>query len=648
MPCAPPSKKSMNPATIFSTLFVDELTRLPLSGVVVCPGSRSTPLAVAFSRQQALPVYVHLDERSAAFFALGLALESGLPAAVLTTSGTAAAELHPAVLEADRAAVPLLLLTADRPPELRDSGANQTADQVKLYAAAVRWYAELPLPQPNPSERLLRHLRATADRAVAAALGLHGTPGPVHLNFPFRKPLEPQGDDAGLFPPQQKALHHAKALQQFNAHPPSPYPPASPLPSPGGRGKGGAPRSARRGGKGEGEKSKVSDKPQTQIALAPRAPTPAELDALAALMRNHRRGLILAGTHAAPSPATATRLLRLAAVTGYPLLADALSGVRFHPEIPTTAANQAEIIAGHPLFLAAGLPHVLPPEVVLLFGAAPVSNATLAFLENLPPETVVAAISPYPRWPDPAFRLAHWLVADPDLALEGLLAALPQSLPADAGWRQAWRQAEEATRRAIAAAPLTEGKLLDAIVAALPPAARLFVGNSLPVRHLDEYAQPAAKAVRVFANRGLSGIDGVVSSAAGVAAASRQPTVLVLGDLSMLHDLGGLLAVPRFGLRDFQIVVLNNDGGGIFQRLPIAKHEPPFTEMFRTPHGLNFAPAAAMYGLAYRAVEDPRRLPGVLQSAIGRREAHLIEVRTDAQAHHRARQRLLAALRGMG
>ena len=285
---------------------------------------------------------------------------------------------------------------------------------------------------------------------------------------------------------------------------------------------------------------------------------------------------------------------------------------------------------------------------MLLFGAAPVSNATLAFLEDLPPETTVAAISPHPRWPDPAFRLAHWLVADPDLTLEGLLAALPQSLPADAGWRQAWRQAEEATRRAIAAAPLTEGKLLDAIVAALPPAARLFVGNSLPVRHLDEYARPAAKAVRVFANRGLSGIDGVVSSAAGVAAASRQPTVLVLGDLSMLHDLGGLLAVPRFRLRDFQIVVLNNDGGGIFQRLPIAEHEPPFTEMFRTPHGLNFAPAAAMYGLGYRAVEDPRRLPGVLQSAIGRREAHLIEVHTDAQAHHRARQRLLAALRGMG
>ena len=576
----------MNPTTLFAEIFANELASLPLSGVVVCPGSRSTPLAMAISHQPRPQVYVHLDERSAGFFALGLALESGQPAAVITTSGTAAAELHPALLEADRAAVPLILLTADRPPELRDSGANQTADQVKLYGSAVRWYAEMPLPEQNPSERLLRHLRATADRAVAAALGLHGPPGPAHLNFPFRKPLEPEGNESDFL-----------AAAQTKA-------------------------------------------PHTEIAVAPRIPTTAELEPLAALVRNHRRGLVIAGTKAALSQKTAALLQQFAAAAGYPILADALSGVRFTPH----RSNSAEIISAHPLFLAAGLPKAPPPEVVFLFGAASVSNATLAFVENLPPETKVVAVSPHSRWNDPAFRISHWLVASPDAALEGLLGLIP-SLPADENWVQAWQEAEDAARRAIADAPLTEGKLLAEIVEALPPEARLFVGNSLPVRHLDEYAPTTEKPLRVFANRGLSGIDGVVSSAAGVAAASGKPTVLVIGDLAMLHDIGGLIAVARFGLKNFQIVVLNNDGGGIFRRLPIAEHEPPFTEMFRTPHGLNFAPAAAMYGLTYQALDDPRQLPGTLRAAISRHSAHLIEVQTDAEAHHEARQRLLARLR---
>ncbi|NPA92686.1 MAG: 2-succinyl-5-enolpyruvyl-6-hydroxy-3-cyclohexene-1-carboxylic-acid synthase, partial [Chloroflexi bacterium] len=424
----------MNPATLFASLFVDELTRTPLSGVVVCPGSRSTPLAVAFSRQNRVPVYVHLDERSAAFFALGLALESGQPAAVVTTSGTAVANLHPAVLEADRAGVPLLLLTADRPPELRDSGANQTADQVKLYGSAVRWYLELPLPEQNPSNRTLRQIRAVADRAVAVALGLHGKPGPVHLNFPFRKPLEPTTDDPA-------ALQHA--LQSTSAI-----------------------RSA-------AERPSLESHPFTAITASPATPTHSQTTALADLIRAHPRGLIVAGPKAATNEATAAQLHALAQITGYPLLADVLSGVRFanfSPSQPASgghprpslrqgakgAGERGEIIATYPHFLAAGLPTVAPPEVVLRFGAAPTSNALLAYLENLPLETETIAITPHAAWPDPGFRLTQWLIADTNAALAALLDALAQQPPQpDRAWQHAWIQAEQITRGLMQEAPLT-------------------------------------------------------------------------------------------------------------------------------------------------------------------------------------------------
>ncbi len=598
----------MNPAILFAEIFVDELTRLPLSGVVICPGSRSTPLTVAFSRQHALPVYMHLDERAAAYFALGLALETGRPAAVVTTSGTATANLHPAVLEADRALVPLLLLTADRPPELRDSGANQTTDQVKLYGQAVRWYAEMPLPESSPSSRLLRAVRATADRAVAAAQGITGRPGPVHLNFPFRKPLEPEGNESALLADgvPTSTLSPARELAIRN-----------PL----------------------GAKGRAQKQPLVALSAAPRQPTPPQIEALAALVRAHRRGVILAGPKAAPTPEIAALLRHFATAAGYPLLADALSGVRFG-----AASHAPLVLGGQALFLAAGLPHTPPPEVVFLFGAPPVSNAPLAFLANLPPETQVVAITPHAAWPDPAFRLAHWLLADLEPTLQALTVALEPSPPTDEGWLAAWQAAERTTREVVAAAPRTEGRLLADLVRALPAEARLFAGNSLPVRHLDEYAPPTETPLRVFANRGLSGIDGVVSSAAGVAAASQRPTVLVLGDLSLLHDLGGLFAVRRFGLNHLQIVVLNNDGGGIFQRLPIAQHEPPFTAMFRTPHGLTFEHAAALYGLNYRRLEATD-LTDALRSALRSGQPHLLEVPTDVQAHETARQRLLARLR---
>ena len=583
---------AMNPSTLFATVFVDELTRLPLSGVVVCPGSRSTPLTVAFHRQTTLPVYVHLDERSAAFFALGLALETGQPAVVVTTSGTAAANLHPAVMEADRAGVPLLLLTADRPPELRESGANQTTDQVKLFGRAVRWYLELPLPEQDPPARVLRHLRAVADRAVAAAQGLHGKPGPVHLNFPFRKPLEPDREERNGS--SQLAIRNT---------------------------------------------AKKSTSPLTTVIRAPNRLDKQEINALAELVRSHPRGLIVAGPGAAPDAATAALLHSLSQVTGYPLLANALSGVRFTPSpLPPL------VLATYPHFLAAGLPAAAAPDLVLRFGAAPTANPLLHYLENLPPKTETIAFSPAPSWPDPGFRLTQWLVADVQDTLTALTDALVHQPPQpSSAWQNAWAQAERATRELMQEAPLTEGPLVAAVATALPAHARLVVGNSLPVRHLDEYAPPTSQPLRVFANRGVSGIDGVVSTAAGVAAASGQPTVLVIGDLSLLHDIGGLLAVSRFNLQNFHIVVLNNNGGGIFARLPIAQHEPPFTTMFRMPHGLNFAPAAEMYGLRYQRV-TPQELVTTLASALAKATPHLIEVPTDAQEHEAERQKLIARL----
>ena len=607
-----------NRNALWATALVDELVAAGVNAVVVSPGSRSTPLTMAAARNDDCRVFSQLDERSAAYFALGRARRTGQVTPLICTSGTAAANYHPAVMEANNARVPLLALTADRPPELRDSGANQTADQEKLYGDAVRFYKDLPEPAPN--ERALRSLRTTVSRAVATSEGADS--GPVHLNVPFKKPLEPTrvaGDVPTDLDPSAEVGRDG------------PY-----------------------------------------VDVTPGAPEPGddELRLLANELSDVNRGLIVAGP-ADPPGLDAESITALSHATGFPIVADPLSGVRFggHTRV-------APVIGAYDAYLSDELAGTLAtgesverdssdwdhPEAVLRLGASPTSKRLRKYLAGTDADQY--QVDPAGRWREAEFAATDLVVAEPSRLCARLSRLV--SGGGDPGWREQWERADRIARRLhrrdaeptddVSKSPaFQEGDALRAVADALPDPATLFVSNSMPVRDLDRFVSPSTKSVTALGNRGVSGIDGIVSSALGAGSATNDDLTLVIGDLALYHDTNGLLAIDRCDV-DVTLVVINNDGGGIFHALPIEEFEPEFTESFKTPHGIDFEPMADLHGLEYVRL-DAR--PGAVDAAGGpdamvddltaahnrARDAngsHLIEVRTDAEASHRARERLEA------
>jgi 2-succinyl-5-enolpyruvyl-6-hydroxy-3-cyclohexene-1-carboxylate synthase len=575
-----------NRNVLWGRALVDELARAGVESVVVSPGSRSTPLVTAVAERDDLTAYSVLDERSAAYFALGRARRSGEVTPLICTSGTAAANYHPAVVEADRGRVPLLLLTADRPPELRDSGANQTVDQEKLYGDAVRWYADLP--EPEADERKLRSLRTTAARALAAATG---TPaGPVHLNCRFRKPLEPT-PVAGDAPAD-----------------------LDPLATTG----------------------RDDDRPfVTTTAGTPgldRADLRPLVDALSV-----ERGLLVAGPTDPPGvdPEAVTAL---AHATGFPILADPLSGLRFggHTRVTTT-------VGGYDGYLDPRVTDDWPdPEVVVRTGASPTSKRLRRYLARSGARQFV--VDPAGGWREAEFRASDLVVADPS-RLAARLAELVGG-PNASAWRERWADAERGHRETVTdatgdgAGGYFEGAILADVTDLAPEPSTLVVSNSNPIRDADRYATPATANYTVLGNRGASGIDGVVSTGLGAGSATTDHLTLVVGDLAYYHDGNGLLSALRCGV-DATMVLINNDGGGIFHRLPIESFDPPFTESFKTPHGLDFGPTADLYDVTHTAVDDREAFRSAYADSVGREGTDVIEVRTDAEASQRTRERLV-------
>ncbi|GGJ09890.1 2-succinyl-5-enolpyruvyl-6-hydroxy-3-cyclohexene-1-carboxylate synthase [Alicyclobacillus cellulosilyticus] len=553
--------------------FVAALYQSGVRDVCISPGSRSTPLVVSFARHGGYRIWTLLDERSAGFFALGLARASGRPVALLCTSGTAAGNYLPALMEAWADGVPLVVLTADRPPELYATGSNQTADQRKLYGRYVK--LDFDMPVPDGGEMLRRHARATAWRAVAAAQSY--PPGPVHINWPFREPLLPP--------------HHAAA--------------------------------------GDGARNGVPEAADGRGGLAawwgPQpVPPEAAVAHVARLVAASRRPLIVCGPQ--DDPLLPPALLRLAAAAGAPVLADPLSQVR------SFAGRDEHVICHYDVWLrAARWRERLAPDLVLRVGAAPVSKVLAESLAAWPARQVV--IDPVLPWRDPWFVATDVVTAHPVSTIAEVAAALP---PAASAWWRRWRRVDEAARAAVRAALATsgsriafEGRLYAELADWLPDGAVLFVGNSMPVRHLDAYFAPRAVGLRVLANRGVSGIDGVVSSAAGVAAAGVGPVVLVIGDVSFYHDLGALHAVVRHGL-SLVVVLVNNRGGGIFSFLPQRAHPDTFS-FFRTEHDVSFAHAVAAYGGRYARVEDWAALRRQMEHDLAAGGLSVIEIPTDAE-----------------
>jgi 2-succinyl-5-enolpyruvyl-6-hydroxy-3-cyclohexene-1-carboxylate synthase len=559
--------------------FVDELARCGMRAACTSPGSRCAPLVLTLAREERLDCYSHVDERCAGFFALGLAKASGLPVAVTCTSGTAAAELLPAAIEAHEARIPLLILTADRPPELRENGAGQAIDQLKIFGSAAKWFFEVGTHEANPER--LPWIRTLACRAYATAL--EGRPGVVHLNFPLREPLVTD----------------------------------EPLPADGSGRADGVPYVRRR---------------RLVRSTGSQSGVEGDLETLGGLLGTPRRGVVVAGRDErilgdwSPGEGAAT----FATAAGWPLLADPLSRARRGP----AAIAHYDALLRDANFLA-----TLEPDVVLRLGDLPVSKPLRTWLASLTHVPQIA-LDPEAAWQDPASVVSHSLAIDPATTLEPLAEGL---VPAEEDWLEQWSSGDERAAEAIRGT-LAESGLSEPIVASelgvlLPQEATLFVASSMPVREIETFWPVREDPPRVLCNRGANGIDGIVSSAFGAAAANEGPVVLLIGDVALAHDIGGLLAAKRLELK-LTIVLLDNGGGGIFDFLPIAENELArehdiYTRHIATPTGLDFADAAKLYGLGHERAEDVPGFRTALERALAGERSSIVEVRGD-RAENRA------------
>jgi 2-succinyl-5-enolpyruvyl-6-hydroxy-3-cyclohexene-1-carboxylate synthase len=557
--------------------FVLALHAAGVREAIVCSGSRSAPLAIAFGRSP-IETRVSLDERSAGFFALGLAKAARRPVAIVCTSGSAAANFLPAVVEASSARVPLIVVTADRPPELRDTGAPQTIDQIKLFGDLVRWFVEVGVPED--SRPMLDYVSSLGTRAAAEAW--KAPAGPVHLNFAFREPLLPSPD----------------ALP--------------PLPSRG---------------------------PETHVAPEPLQAPPRQIERLAKLIRSLRRGLIVCGPDEG-APELAPRIQRLAEITGYPVLADPASQLRYgHPA-------QSPILGAYDAFLrSSAFADRFGPEIVIQLGAALTSKAFHGYAARHP-ATVHVIVDPAQGWRSPARRGRERIAADPAEAAAALLAALEGTADPMPSWRQDFDRAEQVAREAIGrhlegAEPFEEGAIFPVLLSIFPESGTLYVGNSMAIRDLDTFVPDHPRRHRVLTNRGASGIDGVLSSALGASVVPEDPLLLVIGDLSFHMDLNALHMVRegREGRVRATVVVVNNDGGGIFSFLPAARHAD-FERWFGTPHGLTFESAAALYGLPYSQPRSWEELKQRAGASLRARTTEVIEIRTDREKNRAWHQAL--------
>jgi len=543
---------------------------------------------MAFVAQTAIRTWMHVDERSAAYFGLGMAKQLRQPVALLCTSGTAAANFLPALVEAKLTHIPLLVLTADRPHELRDNGAPQSIDQNRIYGNYAKWFVDVALPEPT--DAAFRYIRTTADRAAATAKAIPA--GPVHLNFPFREPLTPE-PIPGLFLPQVEQ-RDIVAWQ-----------------------------------------GRSDNAPYIEVHEAlPGAPAIATLENLLEMLRREPRGLIIVGPN--DDPSLAEPLVRLARRLGYPILADSLSQLR------CGAHDRSMVLSSYDAFLRIDtFIQSMQPEVILRFGAMPTSKPLLLYLKRYASCPLVV-IDGNGGWEEPTQLASELIHANPATLSQDLLTSLDQHKTSEERppamsetWLDLWQDADKITQQALQNAiydfnEFFEGRVFSELANLLPHGTTLYIGNSMPVRDLDTFFWSSERRVHIMSNRGANGIDGVVSSALGASAvaAMHEPTVLVLGDLSFFHDLNGLLAA-RLHQLNLTIILINNDGGGIFSFLPQTAYPEHFEQLFGTPTGLDFRLAVEMYGGQFQRVESWESFRKAVNQRLQTGGLHVIEVPTE-------------------
>lgn len=574
-----------NANTALASAFVEELARSGLRLAVISPGSRSTPLAVALWRQPEIEVAVIVDERSAGFFALGAAQASREPVALLCTSGTALLNYHPAIVEADESGVPLLVLSADRPPELRGIGAGQTIDQIKSFGSSVRWFCEVGTHEADDSGLL--HHRSVACRAMARARG-EVRPGPVHLNLPWREPLAPVPVEGAVTATDPLALE--------------------------GRDK----------------------RPLTAVTRLDLEPSVFILDEMAGHIGDAISGVIVAGRQL--DPELREPLAHLARVAGFPILADPTSQLRCGRH------DRSHVVATYDLLLRdERFARSVVPELVLRFGEMPTSKPLRSWLSESGADEIV--VDPYGGWNEPTNRAAAILRADPSECASGWAARREGLEGRERPLPDRWLDAEQAAQAALDEAFASSGEITEpALHRALGAAHRdgdlVYTGSSMPIRDQETFVAPSQTDAHFLSNRGANGIDGLISSGIGAARSSGRPTTIVTGDLGLLHDLGGLAALREVDT-PVRIVVIDNAGGGIFHFLPqeATLSEGEFEALLGTPRGVDAAKAAALFDLPHRRLDSLAEMPEALAAGTG-----LIEVRTDRRANVEVHRALTARL----
>ena len=554
-----------NANTALASAFVEELARGGVRLTVISPGSRSTPLAVALWRQPEIEVSVIVDERSAAFFALGAAQATGAPVAMLCTSGTAAANYHPAICEADESALPLIALSADRPPELRGIGAGQTIDQIKLYGSSVRWFCEVGTHAADDDGLL--HYRSVACRALAAARG-EPRPGPVHLNLPWREPLSPVPIEGAVTATDPLALEGRDV------------------------------------------------RPLTAVTPIDLEPSAFLLDEVAGHIAGARSGVIVAGRQL--DLELREPLAELARASGFPILAEPTSQLRCGPHDRSHVVSTYDHLLRDESFRESA-----KPDLVLRFGEMPTSKPLRAWLAESGADQIV--VDPRGGWNESTGRAAAILRADPTELAAGWAARLGSE---DRAEPSRWLEADAATREALASElegldEMTEPSLHLALGHAHKDCDLVYTASSMPIRDQEAFLAPSETDALFLCNRGANGIDGLVSSGIGAAHASARPTTIVTGDLGLLHDIGGLAALRDVSV-PVRIVVVNNDGGGIFGFLPQAKTlaAEEFEVLLTTPRNVDVSKAAALFDLPHRRLKSLGELAAALDAGTS-----LIEVK---------------------
>ena len=569
---------SANVNLFWGHLVVEELVRNGITLFCLSPGSRSTPLAAAAAVHKSARVKICLDERGAAFFALGYARGNKQPAALICTSGTAAANYLPAVIEAYQSKIPLIVLTADRPPELRDTGANQTIDQIKIYGKYVNWFFDFPCPDEsiNPA-----YILSSVDQAVVKAISEPA--GPVHLNFMFREPLAPESHSI------QK--NYYSGISSW----------------------------------------KKKNTPFTSYAVAKVSTESKAISDLAQKIKKTNNGLILAGQ--LRSTHQAKYIVQLAEYLNWPVWADVLSG------IDRNYQEKHLINFFDNLLLNATFKTLIQPDMVIQFGRPLTSKRLVQYIKAQKSSSYVVIEETADRL-DPEHLVTDRLYGNPQQLTDVILKGKRTRRYSDKLKKmKKFDAAVFSEISALSADGLSEITVAHLISDLCPGKTGLFLGSSMPIRDMDMYGSFRQKNIIIRANRGASGIDGTIASATGFAENIQKTVTVVLGDLAALHDLNSLRLISDSAY-PIIIVVVNNDGGGIFSFLPISKFSDIFVKYFATPHGLNFKFAAEMFGLDYHTPRSADEFSTVYKNVLQGKKSVILEIQSDKQSNFQLHQEI--------